>query len=130
MMKMRDIDWTPVRSTVGGKDFFCSPRCGCGCTMADYNKAVSTSSKAARKMGRGWKPEVWENMGWHWCIVKGVAKIHPGATGMKRGGYTAYINSAHQTLGRGSTPAKALAAGIAEASQRARKVLADCELVR
>lgn len=27
------------------------------------------AAKLARGLGRGWKPNVWENLGWHWEAV-------------------------------------------------------------
>lgn len=43
---------------------------------AKYRRATeeSCTRKAAalcKKLGKGWKPRVWENLGWHWEVQKG-----------------------------------------------------------
>ncbi|BAQ16965.1 hypothetical protein GL4_1509 [Methyloceanibacter caenitepidi] len=29
----------------------------------------------AQRMGQGWEPDVWENLGWHYAVVNGPFKI-------------------------------------------------------
>lgn len=64
--------WKPVHRGL----IYCSPGCGAGCTRAAYNKAVDEAEALAKKMGKGWRPEVWENLGWHWAIVKGTEQVY------------------------------------------------------
>ncbi len=67
-----DRGWEPVRrGTV-----YCSPRCGGNCTWAAHQKAHKDAEALARRMGEGWEPDVWENLGWHWRVKKGVATIY------------------------------------------------------
>lgn len=69
------------------KDFFvprrrgaiyCSRGCGRLCTFAEYQRAVAVADKLARTMGRGWKPKVWENLGWHASAsdAAGVVRVY------------------------------------------------------
>ena len=65
-------DWTP-RSLPGGK--YCSPACGGAkgfCTKADFDRATKDAGALAQRLGDGWKPRVWENLGWHWEVTKGA----------------------------------------------------------
>jgi hypothetical protein len=89
-----ETDWTP-RLLPGGK--YCSPRCGGAkgyCTKAAFDRATKTSATLAARLGDGWQPRVWENLGWHWEVVKGtVAKDRFDGTGVivgeSSGNYTA-----------------------------------------
>lgn len=60
------------RARRNGK-FYCSAACGGGkfCTWEEYQKAVRESRAEAQALGRGWEPEVWENLGWHWALRRG-----------------------------------------------------------
>lgn len=55
---------------------YCSPACGGGCTRAAFNKATEQAASLAKKLGKGWRPEVWENLGWHWAVVKGDERVY------------------------------------------------------
>lgn len=70
-----DAGWTPALSTDGV--FYCSPRCGGGkfCRRAWYDAAVRNAEALAARMGDGWEPRVWENLGWHYSVGKGSATI-------------------------------------------------------
>jgi len=58
-------------------DTFCSPWCGCGCTLASYNAACAAADELAARMGSGWAPDVWENGGWNYRVRKGCLTILP-----------------------------------------------------
>ena len=73
MTTMTSRGWTPVRS---GKHY-CSPRCGRGCTYEEFRLATEEADKLAGIMGDGWEPVVWENLGWHYKVVKGAMGIYP-----------------------------------------------------
>lgn len=64
---MSTLSWIPKRR---GK-IYCSPACGGGCTYAEYLSAKTKAAKLVKRLGRGWKPRVWENLGWHYQAVKG-----------------------------------------------------------
>jgi hypothetical protein len=100
---------------------YCSPWCGANCTKAAYDLAVSKAKALARRMGKGWKPRVHENMGWFYGVYKGnpqgsfgmgVLEItppdRPGDT------YTAWIQTTPQFIVHHKDPKIALKEAIAE----------------
>jgi hypothetical protein len=75
-------DWKPRRN----RGIYCSPACGGGCTHREFTDATRRAAKLAARLGDGWKPRVWENLGWHYTVELGDAKrggisIHEGANG-------------------------------------------------
>jgi hypothetical protein len=76
----------PVLSSDGVT--YCSPNCGLGCAKAAFDKATADAAALCERMGPGWEPRVWENLGWHWSISKGAAVIYAN-----RGCYSAWINT-------------------------------------
>lgn len=75
-MHAHDLSWEPVSRG----DAYCSPRCGFGCTKAGYDRAVAEASALAIRLGDGWAPSVWENAGWHYEAVNGIARVKPELT--------------------------------------------------
>ena len=67
-----DVRDMPV---LNGK-IYCSPRCGCKCTKAAFDRATKEANALAGRMGEGWEPNVWENCGWHYSVAKGAMSIH------------------------------------------------------
>lgn len=61
---MKARSWKPARHGI----MYCSPACGCGCTWKDYQDAVADADALAKRLGEGWKPDVWENGGWHYSV--------------------------------------------------------------
>jgi hypothetical protein len=70
-------------------------------------------------MGKGWKPRVWENLGWHWSVVKGVPIPPVWSAGFleitppysfegKDGTYTAWVQSTPQFIVNDKNPKTAL----------------------
>lgn len=82
---MNETNWTPVANG----DIYCSTRCGYNCTKAQFDAAVQDADNLVARLGSGWKPRIWENLGWHYSAVKGIAKVHPSSNGE----YMAFINS-------------------------------------
>lgn len=119
--------WVPIlRGSI-----YCAPRCGRGCTKAEYDAAVKAADALARVMGAGWEPEVWENLGWHYAAKKGVASVSPNIwrplnKRPKIISYTVCFNSAHQVVTKADTPEDALGFAIQEARGIERKIAADC----
>jgi hypothetical protein len=72
-VKRRQLSWRPVRNGA----VFCAPACGRGCTHAEYVHAISNAAVVAKTLGPGWKPHVWENLGWFYAVehVTGM-KVH------------------------------------------------------
>lgn len=53
-------------------------RCGGAkgfCTRADFDRATKDAAALAARLGDGWTPCVWENLGWHWEVQKGALVI-------------------------------------------------------
>lgn len=71
--KRQTLSWKPIRRGA----IYCSPGCGGGCQWAEYQNVKRIAEKTAKELGRGWKVEVWENLGWH-CQVLGPVnfKVH------------------------------------------------------
>lgn len=94
--------WKPIRRG----EIYCSPGCGGNCRLEAHTLAIRNSKSLARKMGAGWKPRVWENLGWHHCVISPCRriKIHPG--------FTAFLGEPDSGGGRwaerGKTAKKAL----------------------
>jgi hypothetical protein len=122
-------DWTPVRNG----HYYCSPACGGGkfCRHEWYKAAVKNAEALCERMGDGWVPEVWENLGWHYKIVKGRVTIHVNemktmpfdpVTGYSVRGYSAWIepnivlNNHHvQIIEKADTPEDALGFAVQSA---------------
>jgi hypothetical protein len=69
----------------------------------------------------GWKPHVWENLGWHFCSKKGENKIHPSGDA-----FTAFIYlGGKQFVANGKTPKKALREAIRIGQNLARGIAED-----
>lgn len=110
MMMTVKLSWTP---RLRGK-IYCSSACGGGCTMLAYASAVKKATALAKRMGKGWKIRVHENLGWYWRVFKGPPINHssgileitppyrPGDT------YTAWIQSSPQFIVRHKDPKVAL----------------------
>ena len=100
--------WTPVLD--GG--IFCSPACGGACTLAAHDIAQSRAKALAGRLGKGWEPKVWENLGWHFRAVdpSGTLKVHP-SSGRQR--WTAYLGGSDaggRWVESGTTPEAAIRA--------------------
>lgn len=59
------------------KKTYCAPWCGAGCTKAAYDRAVQKAGELADYLGKGWKPNVWENMGWFYEVSNGIINVTP-----------------------------------------------------
>lgn len=88
---------------------YCSPWCGGGCTYEAFQRATAKAAELCARLGDGWKPRVWENLGWHYAARKGVATMYgPGIHER----YWVSFDSSAQITGEGSTPEEALRAAI------------------
>ena len=54
------LNWIPRRKG----DIYCSSACGRDCTYEEYQKAVDESNFMIKKLGKQWKLDVHENLGW------------------------------------------------------------------
>lgn len=71
---MNSLSWKPVRRG----SVYCAPACGGRCTYIAYLKASEKARKLAKRLGKGWKPHVWENLGWHYKVIfkTGTLSVH------------------------------------------------------
>lgn len=60
----KSLSWTPQRRGL----VFCSPACGRGCKIMEYDRALLRGNELAARMGEGWTARVWENLGWHFDV--------------------------------------------------------------
>ena len=114
--KMRDT-WKPIRCGV----IYCSSECGANCTFADYQSAHRNARKLCKKLGKGWKPVVHENLGWHYRAMRGSVAVYSSYLG----GYSACIGD--NWWARGDTPREAVARSVAEARAEAAGILKSVE---
>ena len=116
--------WKPVLNG----PIFCAPLCGRGCTKAEHDKAVENAAKLAKSLGPTWKPQVWENLGWHHCAVSpcGRLKVHPRL--VKGSNCCAYLDHEGDSGGlwvaRATTARAAVRAVVKQAEDEARRILA------
>jgi hypothetical protein len=106
MPNKKTLSWRPRAKG----EVFCSPACGHGCKRAAYVKAHARARAIARSLGKGWKPQVWENLGWHWGATRGSARVNP-----RSGGFWSTIDGSF--VGEGRLPATALASSIQQVIQ-------------
>jgi hypothetical protein len=87
--KPEPLSWTPERR---GK-IFCAPACGANCTLAAFNLATARADVLCARLGHGWRPRVWENLGWHYCAVSscGRWKVHAHHDHKTRVSYSAFL---------------------------------------
>lgn len=70
-----DNRWKPRRSPNG--QIYCSPACGHGCTSREHEAARTAARRLAKRLGDGWAPHVWENLGWHHEAQKRGVTVRP-----------------------------------------------------
>lgn len=66
------LSWKPIRRG----HIYCSTACGGGCTKAAHDAAQRNAKRLLRKLkGKGWRIDVWENLGWHFRLLLGPLQI-------------------------------------------------------
>lgn len=79
--------------------------------MKTRDAAVAKATALAEQMGYGWKVDVWENLGWQYCVKRGALEVHP-ATG---GGYHCYFNAIKSFVRTDNDPRTAKSLVLGEA---------------
>lgn len=116
-MKVKDDGWTPrLRGNI-----YCSPRCGGArgyCTYEQYIKAVRAGRALAKRLGKGWRGEIHENLGWHFKAVhvKTGVMVHDHGHGSHKSFWatTPYNTAPQQFHHTDTTPAKAVRGMLAQ----------------
>lgn len=114
---------------------YCSPWCGGECTKVAFDLATEQAAALAERMGDGWKPRVWENLGWHWQVFKGKTRYHAGLAEIhpaNDGTFSAWINSNVEGVGQVITdyfedPIEALGLALQEARGRSLRFSAELD---
>lgn len=125
--------WAPVSNGL----FYGSPAC-CGarlCTRAAFDQATVEAKALAQRLGTGWVPRVWENLGWHYEVIKGIVSVSPHIDGSSCGGgwkvreYWCSIGGVHddahsipQFTAAATTPEDALGNAIQDARTTVRRI--------
>ena len=102
-------NWTPKRNG----QTYCAPACGGRCSWTAYQRARIKARRAAARMGRGWRVNVFENLGWHWDVVSPDGSIEIGQSSYDP---TFRASIDHKYWGHGKTADAALKAALVEAS--------------
>lgn len=122
---MKKLSWTPVQRGARG-EIYCSPACGGDCTMEAYLEATRLARAAADKLGRGWMPRVWENLGWHWAVRSPCDRIE--IVSNARRSFTAYLRPAGSIGGQftatGTTPRQAIQHVVRQGKLAAKSAMA------
>lgn len=84
-MNKAPLSWTPRKRG----PIYCSPACGFNCTHDAHLKAKRKAKSLADKLGPEWKPDAFENMGWHYAARRGKCNVHPVIVRGKLLGYHA-----------------------------------------
>lgn len=131
--------WVPVLSEDG--QFYCSPRCGSGkfCRREWYDIATARATELATRMGDGWTPHVWENLGWHYSAQRldgerAVAEIYPSedrnadfepGVGYPTKSYIAMVQTAPQFIAHAADPQDALGFAMQDARTALGRIESD-----
>ena len=93
--------WLPLSWTARRRgDLYCSPACGADCSREAYEAAKATAAALAKTLGRGWRPVVWENIGWFAKAVSPCGHVSVYAPDGHRGkAYSAFLNAEAGKLG-------------------------------
>jgi len=119
---MKTLSWKARRSG----PLYCAPACGGKCTWADYTRAKASAAALAKRLGRGWKPRVWENLGWHYEVLDPSKMLRVSC---HKTTYTAILNG--QWVSHGKTP-ELVVADVLRQARRAMntfKWVIDCAAV-
>lgn len=109
-----ELSWKPASRG----EIYCAPACGRGCTRGEFDAATGKAAALAGDLGDGWKPDVWENLGWHWAAVKGGLKIHPNILNR---GYTAFLGEAASHGGRWTESGRTAKSAVRNVIRQAKK---------
>jgi hypothetical protein len=133
----RPLSWKPKLNG----EVYCSSACGSKCKRADFERATARAEALVKRLGSGWEPKVWENMGWHYSArsKSGYLTVHERwlHSGKKDvvtlvgeqlpDTYTAYLSQEKDGVGGtwtadADTPEEAIRDVVAQATQERDKI--------
>jgi len=123
---MKELSWTARRRG----PIYCAPACGAGCTIFQFDHAGILANQTAKRLGKGWKPSVHENIGWFAGVVDatGCWKIaireYKGVAS-----FTAFLGDADSAGGRWAETADTPEEAIEKVRRRARAELKKLQSV-
>lgn len=122
------LSWKAIRRGA----VYCAPACGHGCTHEEFVRANREAAKLCLELDaktiKGWKPRVWENLGWHFDAISacGRLKVSRVSRDLKHGSSLAFLGEG-TTGGRwaehGRTPHLAVLAVLEVARQEAKAIV-------
>jgi hypothetical protein len=112
----KELSWKPIR--LG--PVFCSPACGRGCTVEEYETAVARAEAMVQSLGERWQPDVHENLGWHAAVTLKHGDVR--VCWSRIGQFSAYVLGG-QFCANGVTAKSALRKAVACAKTTADKIL-------
>ena len=116
LYERKPLSWRPRHRG----DAYCSPACGGGCTQEAFQEATRLAAALAQRLGQGWEPNVWENLGWHYsALVPGEARFEVHGSkryGQKRTTYMCFLGSTYVSKSR-RTPEEAVRESLAMAAK-------------
>ncbi len=110
------LSWKPVRRGA----IYCAPGCGRGCKYSEYVGAKIAAKAICSALGKGWKPVLWENLGWHFKAVSpaGLVEVYGRRRADESYWATSRSDSVPQICGNWSTPRAAVNGILKEAKKR------------
>src|SRR5689334_14937362 len=89
------LNWNPVRRG----SIYCSSACGANCTHANFVLATKRAQALAKRLGKGWTTQVWENCAWHSCAISpcGRIKVHFPYGHIRNDGFTAFLGKSGES---------------------------------
>ena len=101
----RELTMKPVKK---GR-IYCSTWCGAGCTKSAHTAAVKKARKLARRLGKNWKPRVWESLGWHGEAVHRSGQLTVNSSHLRKGTIFYWASLGEGRWAQGAkTPEKAI----------------------
>lgn len=116
---------------------YCGDCCGHGCTFEEYERACKGAAGLTKRLGNGWMPLVWENLGWFYAAVSvgGNMKVHAyeGSLDETCTDYQAFFGSSGpggRWVAHGNTPEEAIRAVVQQACEEAHTIGAWLDMFR
>src|SRR5260221_5501406 len=106
----------------GVKKLRCAKWCGRGCTQEEYLEAKEAAMELCVRLGKGWKTDVWETLGWHYAARSTCGRfiVRSGIDG----GWSAFLGEPGRHGGRWVSWSKSPQGAVASVLKTARQDIA------